>query len=814
MSQESQANTSSSQTQSSEYEVLQAQVRENPRDVDAWLKLVDVAEESKDFERINQTYEALLEAFPNSSSAQIPYIRHILESSSPTKYQYAEGLFKRSLKTSPFVDLWKYYLRYVQQMNTAPTNKDTVRKAYEFALNHIGHDKESGSIWSDYIQFLKDLEAATPWEEGQKNDAIRKAYQRVVQIPTDNVKRLWEEWQEWENGLNKITAKKLISDATPAHMQARTVLNALQEHLTVLFPPAPPSKHRNAIVLPRVPTFASGEKALVARWRAYLKWEESNPLEIEEKDKAQLHSRLQSVYRKAIVRMRFYPEIWFMAYVWTMSLSEDQTLPEAKRKEKKDEALNILKAGSEANPTSFLLNFAYVELQEANNNIEEVHTTFDKFFAGLRKNLDAVEARLAAKASQSQSQSQPSEQSQQPPTPVGAEDAFVPAPSSQQTNGGEIKDAKPAKDQELRDRRTEYGVAWIVYMRFARRAEGVKSARTVFGKSRKDRWTPWEVYEAAALMEYHCTKAADVAGRIFERGMETFPDEVELALRYLGFLITINDDANARALFERAVNNFPAEKARSIWDRWARYEYQYGTLEACHLLEKRMAEVYPQDPPIKRFAERHKYLGCDAIAVRDLGFTFGGRGNGSANKTEVQPTASPGTQQSQPVPQTPAKRPSSPDHRRRDESRSSSDYPPSKRQRPVSPARGHDRDRWGDGARGRGGRYASPSPWDREREREGPPGRRYDNKERDEDKNVSVPPVVSWFLGMLPAPGSFDGPVFRNDDLMQVFRGAVIPSSTPGGRPRSPPPPPRGGGRPPPDYSPYTGPGGGRRGRY
>ena len=47
-----------------------------------------------------------------------------------------------------------------------------------------------------------------------------------------------------------------------------------------------------------------------------------------------------------------------------------------------------------------------------------------------------------------------------------------------------------------------------------------------------------------ALMEYHCSKAADIAGRIFERGMENFPDEVELALRYLGFLISINDDAS------------------------------------------------------------------------------------------------------------------------------------------------------------------------------------------------------------------------------------------------------------------------------
>ena len=56
----------------------------------------------------------------------------------------------------------------------------------------------------------------------------------------------------------------------------------------------------------------------------------------------------------------------------------------------------------------------------------------------------------------------------------------------------------------------------------------------------------------------------------------------------------LNTFSDARALFERAVNAFPADKARPIWDRWTRYEYQYGTLEASHLLEKRMAEVYPQ----------------------------------------------------------------------------------------------------------------------------------------------------------------------------------------------------------------------------
>lgn len=48
-------------------------------------------------------------------------------------------------------------------------------------------------------------QTATTWDEGQKMDAIRKAYQRAVQIPMDNVKRMWEEYQEFENNLNKIT---------------------------------------------------------------------------------------------------------------------------------------------------------------------------------------------------------------------------------------------------------------------------------------------------------------------------------------------------------------------------------------------------------------------------------------------------------------------------------------------------------------------------------------------------------------------------------------------------------------------------------
>ena len=42
-----------------------------------------------------------------------------------------------------------------RRINADPSTRDTVRKAYEFALAHVGQDKDSYEIWNEYIQFLK-----------------------------------------------------------------------------------------------------------------------------------------------------------------------------------------------------------------------------------------------------------------------------------------------------------------------------------------------------------------------------------------------------------------------------------------------------------------------------------------------------------------------------------------------------------------------------------------------------------------------------------------------------------------------------------
>lgn len=50
-------------------------------------------------------------------------------------------------------------------------------------------------------------------------DALRKIYQRAVQIPLDNVEILWKDYEAFENGLNRITVRSTSFDCnnTMAH---------------------------------------------------------------------------------------------------------------------------------------------------------------------------------------------------------------------------------------------------------------------------------------------------------------------------------------------------------------------------------------------------------------------------------------------------------------------------------------------------------------------------------------------------------------------------------------------------------------------
>ncbi len=109
--------------------------------------------------------------------------------------------------------------------------------------------------------------------------------------------------------LTNPQAKKFLSDLNPAYMTARTVLRELRQHMSRIAPTPPPSSlSRPPLNLPQKPTFGAKDREYAGHWKSYLKWEESNPLDIE--DKATFNMRMQGVYQKAIAALRFHPEIW------------------------------------------------------------------------------------------------------------------------------------------------------------------------------------------------------------------------------------------------------------------------------------------------------------------------------------------------------------------------------------------------------------------------------------------------------------------------------------------------------------------------
>lgn len=127
-----------------------------------------------------------------------------------------EQIFSRCLLSVTDVDLWSVYLDYVRRINNIATDtsgaaRSTISQAYEFVLNNIGIDREAGRIWQEYIAFVKSGPGhigGSGWQDQQKMDHLRKVYQNAICIPVQGVDTIWQEYNAFEMGLNKVTVSK------------------------------------------------------------------------------------------------------------------------------------------------------------------------------------------------------------------------------------------------------------------------------------------------------------------------------------------------------------------------------------------------------------------------------------------------------------------------------------------------------------------------------------------------------------------------------------------------------------------------------
>jgi len=91
-------------------------------------------------------------------------------------------------------------------------------------------------------------------------DQTRKIYQRAVCMPLENLEQLWQNYNAFENDLNRTTvsplnssdyqARKFVAEKSPAYMQARSALRQMRYIIDGL--------DRNRI--PRPPTWSPAER--------------------------------------------------------------------------------------------------------------------------------------------------------------------------------------------------------------------------------------------------------------------------------------------------------------------------------------------------------------------------------------------------------------------------------------------------------------------------------------------------------------------------------------------------------------------------
>lgn len=478
-------------------------------------------------------FEEFLAKFPTAALHWRAYAELAMAVNSPE----VRTIFSRSLLNCPSLDLWTTYLNFIKRMNQSKGAEGMLetRQAYEYALDRIGLDVQSGGLWQEYINFLQLPRPNTPayrtlWaagsapgqEDSQRVMTLRGAYQRALQVPSTGLDQLWRAYEVFEQqGTSRALSRRLLEQQRPRYQTSRTALGQRTALLDALDPAA-------LALAPGAGGYQQQQQAMA--WRAYLGWECSNPQKLPLPD---LLARVALAHEQALMHLRHYPDIWAGYADWHLQGES----PNPSR------ALSILNNARQVLPTCLLLHFAAADIEEAQGNIEAAQQVFQGLLPSL--------------------------------APAGSQ---APAP--------------PQLSPELAT------CAWVECLRFVRRAQSLKEARQVFVKASRAPDIGWQVFVASALMEWHYdNSSAKVPNNIWEMGAKRFMAQPGFALAYIEYQLGLGDTANARATFERALTVTPLEEAQPLWNGYLKFEVQHGTPEAVRKVQQRRAEAASEPSP-------------------------------------------------------------------------------------------------------------------------------------------------------------------------------------------------------------------------
>lgn len=545
----------------------------------------------------------------------------------------------------PNVELWQFYLNVLRRRHpllndTEGRNRAVISQAFDLVLDRVGLDPDAGGLWREYIDFVKSgpgSTTSTGWQDMQKIDFLRKAYQKAVTIPNDDLTKMWKEYDHFELSLNRGSGRKFLNERSPHYMTAKAAKTQLDEKLYGL----------DRMSLPRLPPLFGCEGDVefgnqVQKWRGWIEWEKNDELVLKQDgDVDGWRKRVVFVYKQAVMSLRFYPEVWFEAASWCFEQGAEDW---------KKEGEQFLDQGISANPESALLALRKADRVEtgfkgnadsnevAIQNGEKLDLVYEKVHKALYELKDKYLERenKAVAALQEHLSTLPSEEEPEQPAREDDDDEDEDRPRNAKSRAEQMKDqiqlVKTTLDAQREVLKRTISYIWVAKLRAFRRIQGQgapgkpkKGFRGVFAESRPRGSLTSDVYVASALMEHHCYNDA-AATKIFERGLKLFPNDELFVLEYIKHLVSKNDLTNAKAVFETTITRIEKsdafskdqqrEKCRPLLGFMHHFESNYGDLAAIHKLEKRMADMYPNEPELLRFSHRFEMPSFDGMRVQ------------------------------------------------------------------------------------------------------------------------------------------------------------------------------------------------------
>ncbi|RMZ89933.1 hypothetical protein DV736_g2835, partial [Chaetothyriales sp. CBS 134916] len=637
--------------------ILEDRIKDDPRgDSAAYLELITELKSRNKQDDVRTALEQYLRIFPLDAEQWCAYLRW--EEEHDRKYQM-EQIFSASLLEVLNVDLWSIYINYIRRRNNMQTGDvakaySIINQAFSFALDTIGVDKDSGKLWQDYIGFLKTgpgTVGGTGWQDGAKVDTIRAAYQRAIAIPTEAVMALWRDYDQFETGLSKINGRKYLQEKSAAYMTARQSYHQLSKLTANL------DRTTRARLPPAMGYSGDDEYSQQLNlWQDWIQWEKDDNLVLKEDEPEVYKKRVVYVYKQALMALYFWPEMWYSAAEFCFEHGLDA------------EGSKFLEKGFAANPESPLLAFKIADRLEsttqndettdpgAKERMRKVREPYDKVLDSLYALTKKVEAAQKEDIQQieinaeSNTNGHGTSEDEVNVANIAIKQASVKA---------QIDAVKKASESELDLLSKLISHVWIAVVRATRRIQGKGSTsdrsggfRAIFFEARKRGKLTSDFYVVCAQIEWQCYR--DPAGaKIFERGIKVFPDDAHLPLHYIKHLFETNDVTNARGVFETTITKLlasqdPLHTARTkpLFAFMHDYESRFGELAQIQKLEKRMRQVFPDDPHLRMFAERYISDTFDPIHV----FPIISRQQMQPKSTSEPPSIQPAQQSDSPVP--------------------------------------------------------------------------------------------------------------------------------------------------------------------